>query len=85
MIDHNDVEIIAMMTLMMTAMIFEQGDCASPDWRSCQEWCLAGSRITAIDVKVISKFQIKSCLKVVSKFAQCCLARRSIDALGVRA
>ena len=85
MIDHNDVEIIAMMTLMMTAMIFEQGDCASPDWRSCQEWCLAGSRITAIDVvKVISKFQIKS-FKVVSKFAQSCLARRSIDALGVRA
>ena len=63
-----------MMTLSMTAMMFEQGDCASPDWRSCQEWCLAGSRINAIDVRVFSKL-----------FAQSCLARRSIDALCVRA
>ena len=53
-------------------MMFEQGDCASPDWRSCQEWCLAGSRINATEVRA------------VSKFAQNCLADSRIDALDVR-
>ena len=62
-----------MMTLSMTAMMFEQGDCASPDWRSCQEWCLAGVRINAIDVRV------------VLKLFQNCHAGSSIDALDVRA
>ena len=59
-----------MMTLSMIAMIFEQGDCASPDWRSCQEWCLAGSRINAIDVRVVSKLFQNFKSKVVSKLIQ---------------
>ena len=72
------------MTFWMIAMVFEQGDCASPDWRSCQEWCLAGSRINAIEVRVVSKL-FQNCPKVVLRFSQSCLAGRSIDALGVRA